>query len=389
MPLFIGNVEYDVYMGNKQVDVYQGTTPITGEDVNPLDCSGVAGQPTGETVCSGTSLFGYRYTGQPSADGLSCATETYMIESNSASCGFVNPTDTYSNWTNVGSPYLDTTETVGSFGAWMLIQTSSLQEFQNEQRCRTITTTIATLQDQVRTCTASGGCSGALSRTVSSGMLTNNQQDCETRVTTTPNPLYVPPFTSNQISVNASINRDTGEIHSIGVIQPSNPCPQTFEYGEWTVGLAAGQPSSFVVLQTGAASVQRSVKLNVQGLVPQGFQEECEEFDFDITISVTQQSPALAQPTISASVSYTDTNGTSQTIAVTDGGDYGIELDDNTEYRVEATATGGATFDSTKFGIGSYDATGPSGRKHNLSATNTVGTATLAFDVTATAGGAF
>ena len=301
------------------------------------------------------------------------------------------PTETYSAWTDTGDQYTDSVTTTGSFGSWILITTSSTQEFQNEQRCRNIETTTSTLQDQVRTCTAAGGCTGALTRTITIGTSFSAVKDCEVRETDTPNPLYTPPLTDDDIKDIAgsfvSIISSNGNILLSTVGQPDNPCSLTPEQGGWVAELAPGQSSSFQVIAPGGEAQDRNVKVNIQGLTPEGFEEECDGFDRDVTYVVSQNPATLSAPKISVEIGYTPPFGNDKTEDITDRTTLNIEIKEGSTYEIDADVSNAGVLADTKFGEGTYEATGPNGRLHTLKASNVAGEDAWSCDIIATSGG--
>lgn len=199
--------------------------------------------------------------------------------------------NTYSNWVNVGDPLSGTPTTVtGQYSAWEAIPTPVDQEFLRERRCRTITTTTPIMQNQSRTCTASGGCDGPFTRTIDLSDSVSMTQECETRVSTTTNPDFLPEFTFDDIALIGVVTITT----ETGVVQIRSPFDSGLTDAEsnalqFTASLVS--QSSYPVLDAGGDSEARDVGLRIQGEIPDGFRDTGTFFDLRGTVTIFQAAP--------------------------------------------------------------------------------------------------
>ena len=199
--------------------------------------------------------------------------------------------NTYSNWVNVGDPISGTpTVVTGAYSSWETITTTIDQEFLNERRCRTITTTTSRTQNQSRTCTASGGCDGPFTRTINLSDSVSTTEECETRVSTTPNPDFLPEFAFDDIALIGVVTIVT----ETGVVQIRSPFDSGLTDAEgdalqFTASLVS--QSSYPVLDAGGDSEARDVGLRIQGEIPDGFRDAGTFFDLRGTVTIFQAAP--------------------------------------------------------------------------------------------------
>ena len=200
-------------------------------------------------------------------------------------------TNTYTNWVNVGDPVSGTPMVViGQYSAWEAIPTPIDQEFLRERRCRTITTTTPIMQNQSRTCTASGGCDGPFTRTIDLSDSVSMTQECETRVSTTTNPDFLPEFTFSDIALIGVVTIVT----ETGVVQIRSPFDAGLTDAEgnalqFTASLVS--QSSYPVLDAGTDAEARDVGLRIQGETPDGFRDAGNFFDLRGTVTIFQAAP--------------------------------------------------------------------------------------------------
>ena len=281
------------------------------------------------------------------------------------------PTNTYSDWANSGNPF-NTVETTtqGTFGPWALVSTIFSQEFQNEARTRTNVVTTTAQQRQTRTCTASGGCDGPFTRTITVTTNTRNVIDRQVRSTEgrtagvdgsigeTVNPDFRSVFSTDDIAqfVTCSVDRNTGAVTA----SASRVIPLDADGNELTfsISLASDQPTSYDVIPSGGTTVSRNIGVLVSGIVPastagNSYANEGDNFGPTRVICTTNQLATTIRPAtnLSLTVNWQDEFGRQRRL-ITDGATItltGAAL--NSTYTLEgrsstvgATITGEGTF---------------------------------------------
>ena len=249
-----------------------------------------------------------------------------------------------SNWVNSGDIYNGTEDGgVGQgFGPWMLISTPSTQEFQDERRCQDVLyTTTGRKQDQTRACVSSdgGSVSGSfcgvsnddLTRTLTGEAdgipnSTRTEEECDIRVSTTPNPAFLDDFTFKDTGAGVRVRiNDQGQITGLGSYNSGYSDAEGFSLA-FTISLQSGQASSFTPLAAGASPVNRNIAIEVRGETPDGFHQDGLDFTFRESLSVSQPAPPapvaatggqfrndeviIGLPTTSAVTEDLSTNGT-------------------------------------------------------------------------------
>ena len=183
--------------------------------------------------------------------------------------------NTYSDWVNSGSAYNErSTNTTGEFGAWETISTPDTEQFLNERRCRTLTTTTRNLQDQTRTCTAAGGCDGALTRTIVVSSAFSATRDCQDRntnhdgVSGIVNLQYRPTITLASLNDSCSVNRETGEVNLF--IFYRDPLSATvIEVPDSAVTITSPSSGRFPLVAFNSSRQPRDVSWSIRWSVPQ------------------------------------------------------------------------------------------------------------------------
>ena len=196
------------------------------------------------------------------------------------------PRNTYTDWSNSGGTYNPTTSvTTGEWSAWAVSATPMLQQYLNEGRSRSVRTVVTASQNQVRTCTASGGCDGPYSRTItvtlSDVTTTENQyRSTEGRVAGVDgsvgemlNPNYPEEFTQEQIApfIRCYIDRDTGIVTAS--LSPIKPVDAEGNPITLSVSVSPFQQNPLPLIPSTGSGQTQVVKLLVSGEVPSGISE--------------------------------------------------------------------------------------------------------------------
>lgn len=264
LTIAMGGLENTNFSNNQEIGINNGTITLTGSIRVPTDTA--AWTNSGELI----TISGITATQQATSADVR---------------------NTYSDWTNDGDPDSgEPTIVEGDFSEWETIPTTIDQEFLNERRCRTITTTTPRTQNQSRTCTASGGCDGPFTRTIDLSPSVSTTEECETRTSTTANPDFLPEFTFSDITLIGVVTIDP----ETGVVQIRSPFDAGLTDAEgnalqFTASLVS--QSSYPVLDAGADAEARDVGLRIQGETPGGFRNAGTFFDLRGTVRAFQTAP--------------------------------------------------------------------------------------------------
>ena len=242
--------------------------------------------------------------------------------------------------------------------------------FIHVKSCFTRTTTSGNTPRYTTTCTAAGGCDDPDGTIVDFGPVetgTTEVEVCgECTATNNSNPNYVPIFSITDVAPSLSIRivPETGNVVAI-----SND-------DAYTVKLAAGQKTSYDVLPYGYTNANgsgfeiRNINVVVTGVIPEGYQNEGDDFTLTGEIGATQRPAVLLPPVISATIGYQNTSFVFVNLYPTNGSITSItDFPTGGQYLVfgESTNDGAVTGDRG-FYSGSL-----LGRKHTLTATNALG----------------
>nr|MCH9665003.1 hypothetical protein [Gammaproteobacteria bacterium] len=226
----------------------------------------------------------------------------------------VGPRNTYSDWVNSGNPFNQTNRVTRSLGAFQLITTASHIFYQNEAQLQTTLTITTASQNQTRTCTASGGCDGPFSRTISFEVSRETSIiRVNTRASTTRNPRYVAPITDADLEgfVNCQIDRETGVVT---FSQAGNLVNAEGGRINLFIRLAPGQTRNYNIIPFDGDPSSETISLLVSGEVPRGFANEGSLFeDIIVECDTTQQPEIQPPPTLSVRILWRNAFGSQNT----------------------------------------------------------------------------
>ena len=243
--------------------------------------------------------------------------------------------------------------------------------FIHVKTCFTRTTTTGNTPRYTLTCIAADGCDLPDGTIVDHGPVETGSTDeeiCgECTATNNGNPNYIPIFSLTDVAPSLSIRivPETGNVVAIS------------NNDDYSVSLAPGQQASYTPLPYGYTNADgdgfeiRNISVVVTGEIPEGYQNEGDDFTLTGEIGATQRPAALLPPVVSASIMYQTNAFGFETIAPTNGSIVSIT---NFPVGGQYIVVGSSTNDGVITGdTGSGYSGSLLGRKHTITATNALG----------------